>query len=1222
MDSSAKNFGNYAFISYKREDEGWAKWLQRKLERYRLPSVIRTETSASPKFIRPVFRDNTDLSGGVLADNLRRELDDSRFLIVICSPAATRSEWVNKEVQTFIDQGRADRIIPFVVAGTPHAADPVQECFPAAIRALPAENELLGINVAEVGRERAFIRLVATMLGVKFDSLWQRHKRRERRRRIIAGAVAAVAVLIGLFAYDYNRSTYAYFMDYVDCFGCPEGLVEISREQTESRCGTFRFRYERTPFGEPGAYGWRLADVTYVNAAMRPVEIENSEWTDRSPILKLEYNKETGEVARQSYCDVKGKVRLRHVLSRRDGVPAAVADLIHSREQLGVGYASAMLSKSGKNDDAKSSIVRYVYTRDDAGRIVGQTFHANNDSRIDRSTIADADGIFGYRYTLDSLGRRTAVTYVGIDGRPVPNKKGVVSRRYSYDSFGNLVEVANHGIDGGLTLNEDLWAVCRNETDDKGRIVAVRFFDTQRKPTLNKQEAVAAQLRRLDGHGNTVEATYVNVDGDICNVRSGYARHILRYDSDGNCIEATVYNADGTPGLTAEGVHRYEYDYDSRGNCIEYRHFGTDGKPTLSKSGEASCRQTYDDRNNCTGWASFGIDGEPVADNRGRAAGKKVYDERDFIVEEAFFGVDGEPVNDTDGIARFVYRKDDRGNTLYVTCYDADGNKTTNPEWSVSVAMEYDERGNLMSWTNLDADGNPTYDADGVYIWRYAHDVMGNGTSVSYFDIDGRPLLQKDGTAGYNTKYDTYGNCTEIVNIDTLGQPTYDKKGVAITRYKYDNRRNRVERSYYGIDGEPIVNNEGIHRRIYVYDNRGNNIERANYNTDGKLKRDPDGELHFYIEYDNRDRGIRYTNRDDEGNLVAEIGGNAITEAAYDDRDNCIRLSYFGVDGKPVMAKDGYASCVYDYDSRNLNVRQSFFGIDGEPCAVYDVYAGELEYDDYGRLTSSTYLGRDGQPVMSGALGMAKSKIDYDAKGNIISAKSFDIEGNLCVSNYGYAFYKATYDRYGNQTEMKYYGADGKPMLSGGVCSYNKVFDRNGNPIETRNYGVDGKPMLNIDGWACQKLSRDRFGNITELSYFGVEGEPVEQNGYHREERDYNRLGYRTASRYFDKDGNALGEFVEVPVIVNVNSVELLNTIPVNSMVMSLNDWKVGDPSLAIEELTRRDRFKPNRITVKTPDGDIRTTDVDHGELGIKWVYRLIEKSQADAMRAQLQQSH
>ena len=30
----------YAFISYKREDEKWAKWLQHKLEHYKFPTSL------------------------------------------------------------------------------------------------------------------------------------------------------------------------------------------------------------------------------------------------------------------------------------------------------------------------------------------------------------------------------------------------------------------------------------------------------------------------------------------------------------------------------------------------------------------------------------------------------------------------------------------------------------------------------------------------------------------------------------------------------------------------------------------------------------------------------------------------------------------------------------------------------------------------------------------------------------------------------------------------------------------------------------------------------------------------------------------------------------------------------------------------------------------------------------------------------------------------------
>ena len=56
----------YAFISYKREDEKWAKWLQKKLEHYKLPTSIRKVNPALPETVRPIFKDTTDLSGGVL----------------------------------------------------------------------------------------------------------------------------------------------------------------------------------------------------------------------------------------------------------------------------------------------------------------------------------------------------------------------------------------------------------------------------------------------------------------------------------------------------------------------------------------------------------------------------------------------------------------------------------------------------------------------------------------------------------------------------------------------------------------------------------------------------------------------------------------------------------------------------------------------------------------------------------------------------------------------------------------------------------------------------------------------------------------------------------------------------------------------------------------------------------------------------------------------------
>ena len=169
-------FQYFAFISYQRKDEDWAEWLQHQLEHYHLPANIAADHPDIPQEIRPLFRDKTELAGGILAKEIRSALESSRFLIVLCSPNSAKSEWVDKEVQTFINMGRVAQIIPLIIGGIPY--DEEQECFTPTLKKLrKTDNELLGINIAEMGREVASIKVVAQMLGLKFDTLWQRYER-------------------------------------------------------------------------------------------------------------------------------------------------------------------------------------------------------------------------------------------------------------------------------------------------------------------------------------------------------------------------------------------------------------------------------------------------------------------------------------------------------------------------------------------------------------------------------------------------------------------------------------------------------------------------------------------------------------------------------------------------------------------------------------------------------------------------------------------------------------------------------------------------------------------------------------------------------------------------------------------------------------------------------------------------------------------------------------
>ena len=193
----------FAFISYKREDVKWADWLRRKLEHYRLPSNLRKQDASLPKEIRPVFRDMLELSGGLLAEEINEALRQSRYLIVICSPRAAQSPWVDKEVKTFIELGRARDIIPFIIEGKPFSDDPDSECFTPTLRSLKGDDELLGININEMGRDAAAVKVVARMLDLRFDTLWRRYEREKKRKRsaILGGSLLFALASLGVGAY-------------------------------------------------------------------------------------------------------------------------------------------------------------------------------------------------------------------------------------------------------------------------------------------------------------------------------------------------------------------------------------------------------------------------------------------------------------------------------------------------------------------------------------------------------------------------------------------------------------------------------------------------------------------------------------------------------------------------------------------------------------------------------------------------------------------------------------------------------------------------------------------------------------------------------------------------------------------------------------------------------------------------------------------------------------
>lgn len=197
----------FAFISYNSQDARWGRRLQKKLEGYRMPATLCSEYGWKRRPIDPVFYAPTDIQPGDLRQELESRLRKSRHLIVICSPHSAKAQWVGWEISYFHSLGRAKNIHFFIVEGEPHSTNANRECFNPIIEELGIP-EQLGANIHErmslwpwINRERAYAQLVTKLLGVEFDSLWQRHKRQLYRQYTlwVVGVISVLAVVFGVW---------------------------------------------------------------------------------------------------------------------------------------------------------------------------------------------------------------------------------------------------------------------------------------------------------------------------------------------------------------------------------------------------------------------------------------------------------------------------------------------------------------------------------------------------------------------------------------------------------------------------------------------------------------------------------------------------------------------------------------------------------------------------------------------------------------------------------------------------------------------------------------------------------------------------------------------------------------------------------------------------------------------------------------------------------------
>lgn len=199
-----------AFISYRHTEPDMyiAKKVHKGLETLKVPRGV-FQKSGKRKIER-VFRDQEELPiGSDLGDNIKAALEESEFLIVVCSPRTPESAWVQKEIDTFISLHGREHILAILVEGEP------RESFPEKLRAdeegnsvEPLAADVRGASRREMNRRlrTELLRLAAPLLHCSYDDLRQRHRERRMKKVMFAASAAAVAgVLFGAYS-AYNTA--------------------------------------------------------------------------------------------------------------------------------------------------------------------------------------------------------------------------------------------------------------------------------------------------------------------------------------------------------------------------------------------------------------------------------------------------------------------------------------------------------------------------------------------------------------------------------------------------------------------------------------------------------------------------------------------------------------------------------------------------------------------------------------------------------------------------------------------------------------------------------------------------------------------------------------------------------------------------------------------------------------------------------------------------------
>lgn len=891
-------------------------------------------------------------------------------------------------------------------------------------------------------------------------------------------ATAAAAVLVvgtGIYWWDYTRVKTYFYKDFVEQFGIPQGIYELSSSESSHLSRMYRFEYCRR----------KLIHVSHVNSFGTIIEDNESERGDRPDDMYFSYNA-NGSLAKVKVFGTTGNCLYVKSYNENATTLTFQYDDLHGTERclnLNTVGSSGVVA-TGMD---KSNITRWLIEYDSKGYVKGIQY-----AGFQNMLVGDDDNIYGRQYNRDSKGRIIEEIYLGKDGKPKATKYGLGKKIFSYDNADNLVQVLYQTSDGKPSFDSaGGLQIYQMQYDKYGNVILELHCDAEGNPMTTEVYVTCGYKHDYDEHGLEVKRTIIDRNQEPCYSTSGYSSTRLEYDQNGRLVKMTYLDIDGNPCISSYGNSYFTKNYDEKGNCSAFWNYDITNQKVETTDGYSGCVREFDSNSRITKIVYYGAD-ESVSIQKDGTVGKLyTYNDLGLMLTCTNLVKENIPGKDNSGVIIYNYEYDAKGNLTKVSYTEHNGKTLSNSNDGFAIIERgYDEKGHILSEKYFDTNKVNVMSSKGYAAIKRTLDEFGNPKSLLYYDNNGN-LCLVNGTAGTKYVCDERGNLIEEYEVGKDGELA---SGYLIIKSEYDHNDNKTEWALFDKNYNKAFSKYGYHRYVSTFDSRNKETER------------------------------KYLGKN--GELVLCSDGYAIVRYQYDERGNGTLISYFGKDSRPIMSTDGYASVRYEYNEYNLISKIMRFGTDGKPTKVSDIIPVVIfKYDQWGNRTYYGYEDGNGNKTTDPTDGYSIYRKEFNIRGSEISNAYYDVNDKpILLKTYGFHARRMTYDNQGNMLTEAFFNESNNAIEPKKIGYHMSKYEYDKqNRVTTTTYFNKSGILTEVEGNAKITCTYNKRGNIQTRSYFDKSLNL--RKDWAREEYTYTEDGENKKCIVYNASGNVYRKY-------------------------------------------------------------------------------------------------